>query len=134
MHILATNPNQAYWIAKWEDLRDVLSNAHHALNYYRPWAAREDMIKLLERRVATAREQIAHIDELEKRTEEVMLGFQKAAAAVAQAGAGGDGDNGAGDLGQNGHALNGSVRAEISQAEKDENAAWLIASSIEVEE
>lgn len=112
----------------------MLSNAHHALNYYRPWAAREDMIKLLERRVATAREQIAHIDELEKRTDEVILGFQKAAEAVGQAGAGGDGEKGGGDAIPNGHELNGKKRVEVSQAQKDQDAVWALANSIEVEE
>lgn len=70
MHILATNP--ADYPEKWEDLRDLFKNAHHAVNEYRPYQAREQLITLLESQVARARAEIRGVEDMRKKVNNVL--------------------------------------------------------------
>lgn len=54
--LLANDPGSA--AAKLDDLRTLFLNAHHLVNEYRPYQAREALIALLEERVRRGREEV----------------------------------------------------------------------------
>ena len=70
VHILATNP--ADYPAKWEDLRDLFRNAHHAVNEYRPYQAREALIKMLEDQIQRSKDEIHGVQEMKIKVDGVL--------------------------------------------------------------
>lgn len=72
LHIMAINPAPPPYGIKWEDLRDLFKNAHHGLNTYRPWQARDALIKLLEQTKANAEAEIEGVQVLKVKVDRVL--------------------------------------------------------------
>ena len=69
---MAINPAPPIYGVKWEDLRDLFRNTLHGVNSYRPWQARNALIKLLERTRDDARAEIAEIQDLQMKVNDTL--------------------------------------------------------------
>ena len=69
---MAINPAPPIYGVKWEDLRDLFRNTLHGVNSYRPWQARNALIKLLERTRDDARTEIAEIQGLQMKVDDTL--------------------------------------------------------------
>ncbi|MCJ1245377.1 Mediator of RNA polymerase II transcription subunit 7 [Trapelia coarctata] len=77
LHILATDPSATEYGPKWDDLRDLLRNAHRAVNEYRPHQAREALILLMEEQVERGKREKRGIEELKAKVDEVLAGMEE---------------------------------------------------------
>ena len=73
-HILVTNPDE--YPQKWEDLAALFRNTERALNEYRPFLAREEIIRLLEEEIRRGKEEIEGVRALKSRVDMVLGGIQ----------------------------------------------------------
>ena len=110
VHILAVNPSD--YPAKWDDLRDLLRNAHQMVNAYRPHQARESLILMMEEQVERCREEIRGVREMKRKVEGILEGL---------AGEGGEVEGGS-----NGSWEEGGEEGEIERRRKldEERRVW----------
>ena len=74
--ILGTNP--AHYREKLEDLERLFINVHHAINLYRPRQAREEVVRMLERQIDGAEDEIKRCEDMGRRVKEFLRGVQEA--------------------------------------------------------
>ena len=72
--ILVTNPGE--YPQKWEDLAALFRNAERALNEYRPFLAREEIIRTLEEEVRRGKEEIEGVRAMKRRVDMVLGGIK----------------------------------------------------------
>ena len=68
--ILAENPNE--YPPKWDELAALFRNTERALNEYRPFLAREEMIRLLEEDVKRGKEEIEGVKAMKHKVDGVL--------------------------------------------------------------
>ena len=75
INILAENPDE--YPPKWDNLAALFRNTERALNEYRPFLAREQIIRLLEEDVKRGKEEIEGVKAMTRKVDEVLRGIRE---------------------------------------------------------
>ena len=80
VNILAENPDE--YPLKWDNLAALFRNTERALNEYRPFLAREEMIRRLEEEVRRGKEEIEGVKAMRRKVDDVLGGIREGVVKV----------------------------------------------------